>query len=132
MADAGPKPAAARIEKHRLEPVRRFKRDPELIPQREGGGRLQEIAPRVPAELESIVVRCTAKDPSARFQSMGLLRRALVNLGQPTARPAKAASIAVLPFTNLSADKEDEYFSDGLTRRSRSRTPAVPATRTGC
>jgi serine/threonine protein kinase/Flp pilus assembly protein TadD len=75
---------------------------------------LREIAPFVPVELASIVVRCAAKDPSARFQSMGLLRRALENLGQPTARPTKGASIAVLPFSNLSADKENEYFSDGL------------------
>ena len=32
----------------------------------------------------------------------------------PAAATSKTA-IAVLPFTNLSADKEQEYFSDGLT-----------------
>ncbi len=32
----------------------------------------------------------------------------------PVAATGKTA-IAVLPFTNLSADKDQEYFSDGLT-----------------
>src|SRR6267378_1562253 len=35
--------------------------------------------------------------------------------GAMRARPSVTASVAVLPFVNLSRDKEDEYFSDGFT-----------------
>ncbi len=75
---------------------------------------LREIAPQVSADLESIVTRCMAKDPSARFSGMGTLKLALQELAQPAARFSETPSIAVLPFANLSADKENEYFSDGL------------------
>jgi serine/threonine protein kinase/Tfp pilus assembly protein PilF len=74
---------------------------------------LRELVPSLPVALDAIVARCLAKDPSARFPSMNLLLRALENLSQPVAAP-RGTSIAVLPFTNLSAEKENEYFSDGL------------------
>src|SRR5262245_9133685 len=65
-----------------------------------------------PGALQQIVRRCLAKDPDRRFQTMADVRRALHHL-PPGGRDA-AASIAVLPFANLSADRENEYFGDGL------------------
>jgi serine/threonine-protein kinase len=66
--------------------------------------------------LDRIVRRCLQKLPSQRFQTMGELRAVLE---QPATEPSKPVervpSIAVLPFANMSADKENEYFSDGLT-----------------
>ena len=65
--------------------------------------------------LERIVRRCLQKLPGQRFQTMGEIRAAL---DQPLTEPSKpierVPSIAVLPFANMSADKENEYFSDGL------------------
>jgi len=75
---------------------------------------LREVAPQVPAELDSVVSHCMEKVPTARFSSMGVLRQALAKAAQPFAQQPETASIAVLPFVNLSADKENEYFSDGL------------------
>jgi serine/threonine protein kinase/tetratricopeptide (TPR) repeat protein len=39
------------------------------------------------------------------------------------------AAIAVLPFANLSADREDEYFSDGLGEELISRLSQIPGLR---
>jgi serine/threonine-protein kinase len=65
----------------------------------------------VPPELRRIVERCLKKKPGDRFSDAGELKRALE---EAAVAPAPAPSIAVLPFANLSADKENEYFSDGL------------------
>ena len=77
-----------------------------------------------PPGLEPIVMRCLRKHAADRFQEMREVRIALEALWAPTqtvstqTMQAVAArtepSIAVLPFANLSADKENEYFSDGL------------------
>jgi len=76
---------------------------------------LREVAPQVPAELEDVTARCLRKDPAARFQSIFAVIQALEAPAAPPAIAAEAVpSIAVLPFANLSADKENEYFSDGL------------------
>jgi serine/threonine protein kinase/Tfp pilus assembly protein PilF len=65
-----------------------------------------------PSSFSAIVTRCLHKLPASRFQTMSEVRAALE---QATTAPAKKTpSIAVLPFANMSADKENEYFSDGL------------------
>jgi TolB-like protein/DNA-binding SARP family transcriptional activator len=45
---------------------------------------------------------------------------------QELAQPAGAISIAVLPFVNLSSDKEQEFFSDGMTEEITSALAKVP------
>jgi TolB-like protein/Tfp pilus assembly protein PilF len=50
--------------------------------------------------------------------------------GQMGAKPtARAPAIAVLPFANLSAEKEDEYFSDGLSEEIINALTKVPGLR---
>ena len=71
---------------------------------------------QAPPALERIVRRCLQKSPGQRFQTMGEVRAALEQaVPEPAAKPGELQpSIAVLPFANMSADKENEYFSDGL------------------
>jgi serine/threonine-protein kinase len=65
-----------------------------------------------PPAVAHIVTRCLAKQPGQRFQTMADVKAALEQAVQKSA--GVEPSIAVLPFANLSADKENEYFSDGL------------------
>ncbi len=65
-----------------------------------------------PSNVSAIVTRCLRKSPADRFQTIGEVRAAIE---QAANKPAeKIPSIAVLPFANMSGDKEQEYFSDGL------------------
>jgi eukaryotic-like serine/threonine-protein kinase len=62
--------------------------------------------------LEKIVWRCLRKSPADRFANAAEVRAALEQL---SAKPQdRQPSIAVLPFANMSDDREQEYFSDGL------------------
>jgi serine/threonine-protein kinase len=74
-----------------------------------------------PSSLARIIHRCLEKDPGDRLQSVRDLHFAIELVGEaqsatPTVQTnAHEISIAVLPFTNMSADADSQYFSDGLS-----------------
>jgi serine/threonine-protein kinase len=68
---------------------------------------------RPSSTLSSIVQKCLAKQPGQRYQTMDEVRAALTQSG--TSPVKEAPSIAVLPFASLSADAENEFFSDGIS-----------------
>ncbi len=101
---------------------------------------LKDVNPLAPDELQRVVRRCLAKEPEKRYQSMKEVALEIDDLQQElkgltgseySGRPASpttvttsgtqnisgaapAKSVAVLPFVNMSADAENEFFCDGL------------------
>ncbi len=99
---------------------------------------LNAVASSDPAPLDTpawpVVKRCLAKDPSQRFQTALELKQALESALAALSVPAISArasapipSIAVLPFANMSGDREQEYFSDGLTEEIINALANVPS-----
>jgi len=83
---------------------------------------------QTPPALARIVQRCLAANPRERFQTMAEVRAVLEHASReltPAAREHKP-SIAVLPFANMSADKENEYFGDGLAEEVISALVQIP------
>jgi serine/threonine protein kinase/Flp pilus assembly protein TadD len=83
---------------------------------------LGEHRPETPPELEGTVMRALRKRPAERQQSAEEVARELEQIaplsGSGIARRegvVSGASIAVLPFANLSSEADSEYFSEGLT-----------------
>ena len=83
---------------------------------------VRRLRPTVPPVVDRALVRALAKVPADRFPSVGAFAGELA-LGVATpatgttaaAERPRVASVAVLPFRNLSADPENEYFADGIT-----------------
>ncbi len=80
---------------------------------------VRELRDEVPDWLEAAIDRCLAKSPDERFATATQFAQALAGVGltTPPGMPSGSGavrSIAVLPFVNMSADAENEYFSDGI------------------
>jgi eukaryotic-like serine/threonine-protein kinase len=78
--------------------------------------------------LSPIVQKCLAKQPGQRYQTMDEVHAALTQA--VTAPPVtEAPSIAVLPFSSLSADAENEFFSDGISEEIINALGQIPGLR---
>jgi serine/threonine-protein kinase len=92
-----------------------------------------------PSWLDAVVVKALARNPEDRYPTAAELVRALAGSyvsdpgyvsGQrstPAAvREVQLPSIAVMPFANMSADPENEYFSDGITEEILNALASIP------
>ncbi len=101
----------------------------------------------VPEEVDRALTRALSRTPVDRFPTAAEFAEALRLIsqnGQPSTRrghepqkgPDAKKAIAVLPFANMSADPENEYFSDGMTEEIINAISKVPglhvASRSSC
>lgn len=87
----------------------------------------REPAPlEAPTALRAVVKKCLSKAPALRYQNMTELREALREAASASAELQKQPAIAVLPFANMSSDKEQEYFSDGLAEEIINALAHIP------
>jgi len=86
---------------------------------------LRRIRDTVPEYVESAAMKLLARAPADRYASAAELITALTSPPREARRSGPAThddsgaratpSIVVLPFANMSANPDDEYFSDGMT-----------------
>ena len=73
---------------------------------------------KIPHHVDMIVKRMLAKQPAKRFQDMDEVIQTLIETKDIVSKSnteTKLKTIAVLPFDNISPDKENDYFGEGLT-----------------
>jgi serine/threonine protein kinase/tetratricopeptide (TPR) repeat protein len=100
--------------------------------------RVRTLRQGVPKTVEQALNRALALAPTDRFPTAAAFAEALARPARavrsiPAARPGRSTpahhAIAVLPFINLSPERENEYFSDGMTEELTAALTRVPGLR---
>jgi TolB-like protein/Flp pilus assembly protein TadD/tRNA A-37 threonylcarbamoyl transferase component Bud32 len=89
---------------------------------------LRARRPDAPPELDRAVARALERDPEARYASLAEFATAL-DMGARSSSAPPGQSIAVLPFVNMSADAETEFFADGMAEEILNALSKVTALR---
>ncbi|HEX7615463.1 MAG TPA: protein kinase [Thermoanaerobaculia bacterium] len=99
--------------------------------------RASTLLPAIPARVDGILARALAKDAHLRYERIDAMARDLLELASTIdsgaitlKRPAAdaTASVAVLPFADMSPDHDQEFLCDGVAEeilRELSRIPEL-------
>ena len=84
---------------------------------------IRKVREGVPESIETALTKAMSPDPDGRYASIALFAQAIgsgavgspiIIHTHPSPTVSAAKSVAVLPFTNMSADVDNEYFADGI------------------
>jgi serine/threonine-protein kinase len=93
---------------------------------------LRRVTAAAPDAIVQSLARAMARSPDDRFATASDFSTALTAGVSPSRlAPAAAKSIAVLAFANMSADVENEYFSDGISEEIINALTKLPGLRVG-
>jgi eukaryotic-like serine/threonine-protein kinase len=90
-------------------------------------------APQVPEPLRRLIGRCLEIDPVRRFASGAELLTSLERLSAPSRADHQVGSsgafsaIAVLPFTDMSRERDQEYLCEGMAEEIITGLSGIPA-----
>ena len=89
---------------------------------------IRVVRDSVPLNVDAAIVRAMAKKPADRFTNPARFAAALFSAApvESMSDSSRLTSVAVLPFANMSADKENEYFGDGLAEEIINVLARVP------
>jgi len=97
---------------------------------------LRKVEPSVPDEIDEAVTKALSKDARERYSTSGEFAKALIwpkattPAEQTTVKQATAPkSIAVLPFADMSAERENGYFTDGMAEEIINALTTIQALR---
>jgi non-specific serine/threonine protein kinase len=77
---------------------------------------VSELNVEIPSHLGRVLKRCLEKSPDRRYQTALDIRNELEELQKESSLEEEPAipSMAVLPFADLSAEKDQDYFCEGI------------------
>ncbi len=91
--------------------------------------RVSTLRPDVPAAIDAAVDRALTRDPAERQPSVERFAASLVADATGARSAAADRSIAVLPFEDMSADRGEEYFGDGIAEEIINALTRLPGLR---
>ena len=83
------------------------------------------VNPDLPRDLVRVIERALEKEPSRRYASAGELVSDLKGIAAEKPGRTKRFSIAVLPFSDLSPERDQDYFCQGLAEELINTLAAV-------
>ncbi|HVD60672.1 MAG TPA: protein kinase [Gemmatimonadaceae bacterium] len=97
---------------------------------------LRKVDPTVPDEIDEAIAKAMSKEPAERYDTSGEFAKALIwpksNTPSETTTVKQGAaprSIAVLPFADMSAEKENGHFTDGMAEEIINALTTIKALR---